>query len=354
MGGHRYLGQMVTRSDRRLFERAVNTARLFVEQLGEAAQPDLRTHEGADPDGIGAKIFLRDYLRGMGFQPRIVIEPMVTSVMPLVREFELEATNEQPSTGMHFIVDTSARPLLNGSIDVLAPERTTIIDHHIPDETTINARFVIRNIRAVSTCEMLASLVPADMITARGAFALAVGIASDSERLAIAEHGTLTIFNRLLQLANVPREMIDRLADPSLDARTVVAVLADMKSVNSQVYTKGGIDWVISVGVSRLTPFILANALRSLDAHISAAISKIGPERYKASFRIGFNVAMEAGIHANDIAERASKLCMMPKDMWGGGQIDKAGAILHGKPGQILRNIEKAIRDTIDAATTVF
>lgn len=346
-----YLGNMVSSGNRRTFDRAIRTTKKLVEQFGEGAQPILLTHDCADPDGLCAQKFLHDYLAVRGLRPRIVTNLVTTTTIPLIERLGMTIADTDTTTGMYFVLDTYAKPLLNGVIENLEPERTTVIDHHIPDETSIRAGYTIINRIAISTCEMLASLVPRREITRENAFALAVGIVSDSERLRRAERKTIAIYERLLAIAKVKRVEIDELADPALSPEVKLAIGRDINFMVTGEQKSDKRNWVFAICQSTLeTPFILANALRQMGMDISAAISEIESGAYKISFRIGFNDAFTTGVHANRIAKRTSQLCGMPQEMWGGGELDRAGAIVKGNVTDIIMAISRAIRETIDAA----
>ncbi|VVC03438.1 Uncharacterised protein [Candidatus Bilamarchaeum dharawalense] len=349
-----YLGHMVTKGDRRTFVMAIERAKRLAEK--DDAQPVLWTHEGADPDGIGAMKFVRDYLsQKHGLTARIITGPIMFTARPFAERLGVDISEKEDnfqSAGMHMVLDTCAKPLLNGARGVLVPERTLVIDHHVPDVTSIEAAYMIRNAVAISTCEMLASIVPVREITREGAFALAVGIASDTDRLRVAERRTIAIFERLLRMANVKRTEIDELADPSWDPKITRMVGSDLNYANWQTYEVGSKEWVIAIGQTSLeAPFILANALRRLNADISASFTEIGIEKFKISIRVGFAQANKTGVHANDIARRISQLCELPQEQWGGGEIDRAGVVIPGTPTQVVVMINAAIKDIIHLAT---
>ena len=304
-----YLGHIATYDNRRSFKRAIIATERLVQQNGDLAQPVLWTHEGADQDGIGAMKFLSEFLLAKGLRPRIVTGPVLFTARPLAATLGIDIDEcNGDSQGMHFVLDTSARPLLNGALGNLKPLRTTVIDHHVQDATSIEARYRIINLRARSTCEILASLVLEDRIGEGGAFALAVGIASDSQRLSTAERHTILTYKRLLARAHVQNQNeVEELADPQWDARIRAVVARDLENISRGNYKR----ITYAIGLSNLeTPFILADTLRRMEMDISAALCEIGTGMYKLSFRSGI-----ANVHANEIARRTSELCEMPEEM---------------------------------------
>lgn len=351
MRNKEYLGRMVTEKDRKLLNRAIERARVLHSTIGEKAIPLLRTHEGADPDGIGAMKFLQEYLQARyALASNIYTGPILFSSRPIAERLGIIDSVDVPSTeGMMFVLDTCAKPLLNGN--GVVSERTAVIDHHVPDVTSISAAYMIRNPRAVSTCEMLASLVPVQYISQEGAFALAVGIASDTERLRAAESRTIGIFERLLRIAKVKKSDVDMLADPPWAPHRVITVGNDLRNVLWDSYSKNGRDWVFAIGLSSIElPFVLATALKRLDADISVALSQVGDDKYKISIRVGFADAERTKVCANDIARIISIALGMPQDKWGGGEIDRAGAVVEGNLSRIIMMIDLAIKEVIDAA----
>ncbi|MFH1785885.1 MAG: DHH family phosphoesterase [Candidatus Micrarchaeota archaeon] len=350
MRNKEYLGRMATAKHRKVLQKAIERAKVLHSTFGEKATPLLRTHEGADPDGIGAMKFLQGYLEARyQLASHIYTGPILFTSRPLANRLAIDAVDVPTTEGMLFVLDTCAKPLLNGNDFVR--DRTTVIDHHVPDITSIDAAFMVRNPNAVSTCEMLASLVPLKYINEEGAFALAVGIASDTERLRVAERRTIAIFERLLRIAKVKRSDVDELADPAWDPRRVLAIGSDMKNVLWDSYLKNGKEWVFAVGLSTIEmPFVLADALRKLNTNISVALSEIAEGRFKLSVRIGFAEADQTGVHANDIARVISLKLDLPQEQWGGGEIDRAGAIVVGSIERIVNITNLAITEVIDAA----
>lgn len=339
-----YLGGMATPTDRRHFQRITGIA----QRQGAI----ITTHGTPDVDGIGGAFALQRHFQRNAAAADIVTGKTIPLTDPLVEKLGGKLVNWhaiQPSDPRAVIVvDTNSASLLTGC---RRKEFLAIIDHHEPSQPRLEAKFRIINRKAVSVCEIIASLIPENEVDSLSALALAVGIAGDSERLRDTDDDTLSIFDRLVPLCGEGKKTIDGLAFPPLKAEVAAAVMEEMKHLRTELH-RGR---TISVGASSLeSPAILATKVKDMDISITAILGLMGggtsadEDWYKISFRVRHS-EIQDGIYASSIARRASEKCGMPEDMRGGGHEDKAAAVVKGTYENIVKAVFEAAREAIDS-----
>jgi nanoRNase/pAp phosphatase (c-di-AMP/oligoRNAs hydrolase) len=340
--GERFLGYMASAADRGRFGNAM--------KIASARGALITTHDVPDCDGLGAAFALQRLFFRRGVLADIVTGPHIHLTDPLVEALEIRTKrwSDVPDSDARpiIVVDTNTPALLNG-VSRRENQILMVIDHHQTGLSTLKPLYMIENQSAISASEIVASLIDRKFIDRKSALALAVGIAGDSERLNDAEVGTLHIFESLLMISGSSKKEVDGLAYPDLSPGMVAAILEEMKHVESELYGNK----VIAVAASRLeNPAILANEIRNMNASVVAVLSEQMGGWHRISFRVRFKEAHKGGIHANDIARRASEACGMPEGMRGGGHIDKAGAMIRGGYCEITKAIFEAAREAIDRA----
>lgn len=340
-----YLGGMASPTDRRHFQRII--------AIAQKEGAILTTHGTPDVDGIGGAFALQKHLARNNARADIVTGKTIPLTDPLVEKLRVKLLGWHtiPSSDPRpvIVVDTNTASLLTGC---RKKEFLAIIDHHEISQPELEAKFRIINKKAVSVCEIIASLIPEDELDSISALALAVGIAGDSERLRDIDEDTLPIFDRLVAFSGESKKAIDGLALPSLKAEVVATVLEEMKHLRTELYRERA----ISVGASGLeNPAILATKVKDMDVSITAILSLLNAggaaneDFYKISFRVR-HLEVRDRIYASDIAWRASEKCRMPQDMLGGGHEDKAAAVIKGTYDNIVQAVFEAARETIDKA----
>lgn len=337
----RYIGHMASASDRGRFCNAMKAA--------SARGALITTHDVPDCDGLGSAFALQRILSKKSAQADIITGPHIHLTDPLVEALGIRTKrwDEIPKSDTRpiIVVDTNTPELLNG-MSTRENQLLMVIDHHQASQSSLKPLFMIENQAAISASEIVASVIDRRLIDIKSALALAVGIASDSERLNDAERGTLRIFESLLQIAATSKKAVDELAYPDPPPTMVMAILEEMRHVESEIYDSR----VIAVAASRLeNPAILANEIRNMNAAIVAVLNEQAAGLHRVSFRVRFKEA-RSGIHANDIARRASEICGMVEGKRGGGHIDKAGAIIRAGYREIADAVFEAAREAIDRA----
>ena len=338
----RYIGSMVGAADRRRFEAAIRIAK----EKGAI----VTTHDMADPDGLGSAFCIQRYISSLGGGADIVTGQRTQVSERLIQELGMDVLrwdDVSPSDVRPLIIVDTNTPALLGCIAKRGNPQLLVIDHHKKTPPSLDARFMISNEAAISACEMVASLVPAGRICKGGALALAVGIAGDSERLSYAERETLTIFQKLLGISGATKQRIDDLAYPRWKPEMVSAILNEMKNLRTETY-RGRVIVVASSSLEH--PAILADALRNLNVAIIAVLNDMGNAWYRISLRVELKEAYINGIHANALAMRLGKCLGMPKNLRGGGHIDKVGAVVRGTYSAIADMIVRIAKQAIDSA----
>ncbi len=338
----RYLGHMAGPAARGRFANAMKAA--------AAKGAIITTHDVPDCDGLGSAFALQRLLRRRGAQADIVTGPHIHLTDPFVEKLGIRTRgwgDIPESDGRPIIVVDTNTPALLNSMGSRRNQLLMVIDHHERGDAVLNPLVNIENQRAISASEIVASLIDKREMDGPSALALAVGIAGDSERLSDAEVGTLQIFGLLLRISGASKREVDALAYPDHPPAIVAAILTEMKGVESELFNGK----VIAVGSSALeNPAILANEIRNIGATVAAVLGAENGGGRKASIRVRFLDAWRGGIHANEIARRASEACGMPERLRGGGHIDKAGALLKGSYREIADAIFTAAREAITRA----
>jgi len=340
-----YVGGVATPADRKHFERIL--------RIAKARGAIITTHDTPDVDGIGAAFAFQRYLGKNGATADIATGKTIPLTDPLVERLGMKLM------GWHLIATSDARPIIavdTNTASLLSGckknEILAIIDHHGLSKPELEAKFRIIKEKAVSVCEVLASLIPEGDIDRVSALALAVGIAGDSEQLKDIDRDTLSIFDALVAKSGESKSAIDALACPPLKPDVIAIVLEEMRHLHTESY-RGK---VISVGASGLeSPAILATKVKDMDVPIVAILGLIGAGAtaeenwYKVSFRVRHPEVYQ-GIRASDIARRSSERCRMPADMLGGGHEAKAAAVIRGTYDNIVRAVLDAAKESIDRA----
>ncbi len=309
----------------------------------------LTTHDVPDADGLGSAFALQRYLRATGIPAEIVVCRLIPTTGPFIDHMGMTLrrwTDIAPEDDRPVIVlDTNTPTLMNGHLPKRPP--LLVIDHHQISGPTLNARYEVVSVDAISACELAAAVMPYQEIDKQMSLALAVGISSDSCRLAFTKPATLGVFSWLLKHSDAPRALIDSLAYPSAAPDATINVMRELGGAQTFVYK----DKVLAVGRTKLDPAaILASAMRDIGATVGIALREMD-DGFKISIWVKLYDAYQLSIHANDIARRASQLCNMPEEMWGGGHIDKAGAFIRGTYESVSSTVVDAAREIIDNST---
>jgi len=340
-----YLGRMAGRCQRGQF----NTAMDHLLESGAI----ITTHDVPDPDGYGGAHALEKWMRMKSPSCRvdIVVSQRIPNTDRLIERLgmdvkgwqDIDPTDKRPI----IIVDTNSMALLTGA-RILGNDVHLVIDHHQQDECSPDSRFSITNIKSISACEIIASLLPAEEITPEIALALACGLICDSERLKLADDHSLMIFKRLRERSGVMRHDIEEMVFPRLDPMIVHTLLEEMKQVE-KVVRHGRL---IAVAPTHVEPSaILSTALREMGADVVAVLGEISDSMHKLSLRVNVKDAYERGLHAHEIARELGSRCGVPERMKPGGHIDKAGGLL---PGQYKDLSELALETIIERMDGIF
>lgn len=346
-----FFGAMASRSDRRRFSEAMDT-------LLESGAI-ITTHNIPDADGLGAARALERWMeiKSPSCKVDIVVSQLISNTAKLISYLGMTTKDWQaipPSDKRPIIiVDTNSMALLTDA-RILGNAVHLVIDHHQHDECSPESKYSITNIRSVSACEIIASLIPAvdfdteeriygnDSVMAR---ALACGLIGDTDRLLLADIHSLHIIERLLKRAKVMRYDIDNTVFPPLDPNIVSALLEEMRFVQKTIRH----DRVIAIAPTRIEPSaILSTKLLGVGAHVVAALGEISDSVHKMSLRVNVKDAHERGLHAHVIAREIGARCGVSERLKPGGHIDKAGGTLTGRYEDLSRIILDTIIEKMD------
>ncbi len=340
-------GKMASERDRERFRRAID--------LYKDSGAILTTHDVPDGDGLGAAYAIKRFLQSKypSCRADIVVSQQIPHTDRLIEALGIDVCGWDripPQDDRPIIVlDTNSLALLTGA-RILGNRIHMIIDHHQKDvgredSSSPDADVEIINIKAISACEILASIIPKDEIDERMALALASGIICDSERLKLADDQSLVIFQRLRKASGWRRDRIEEVAFPAPSSQTVSVLIDEMKMVRKSILHER----LVAIGRTQIEPAaILSSALRDIGASVVGVLGEISPSLHKLSLRVNVRDAHENDLRADEIARKIGRICGVPENKKPGGHIDKAGGILPGSFEELSEIIFENIKEEMD------
>lgn len=205
----------------------------------------IATHNRADTDAIASAFALSRALPGsvvctdeeMNEGAGMLAEKLG------IRPVALFGLDKKDFEGL-VVVDTSAYTLIPNARNW---KLLCIIDHHRPDGRDMKAEFEIIDSESPSASEMVANLVPRDLVGSREAFALSVGIIADAARFKSARAETFETLSRLMRICGAQYRELLEIAEPDPKPEAKLAMLSAMKRVEF-VYAGGYILATTEVG----------------------------------------------------------------------------------------------------------
>jgi nanoRNase/pAp phosphatase (c-di-AMP/oligoRNAs hydrolase) len=344
---HKYIIPPPARDSRTTLERAIRTAR------SDGREVLLTTHEHADADGIATTIAVQEIFRQRRIPARIVLGERLRAVGSLIEALELDFIEwkdmPERDTRLVALLDTRSGAMINGAVR-RESEIFLVVDHHQESDSDLKAQHMIIDESAASTAQMIASLVPIGRLTGRVAFALAAGIASDTEggRIREEDKRTRSCFEQLVAKAGVPKE---RIIELGFFVSPEMRIMAQKDAKTARVWRRRG--YTVAVAQSHDdSPALLANTLRDQEidletgrADLSVAYS-IRATDVLVSIRVSER-ARKTGLYANKVAREVTVKCKLPREKWGGGHTDKGGACVPVTQFGIDR-VQEAVATMID------
>ncbi len=288
----------------------------------------ITTHKRADADGICAAFVLSKLL------PNAVIafqdEPYIEAVAVMRRlgiEFKLLKEVESANLNGLVVVDASSSWRIP-AVDLSQQKKLPILlvlDHHERNNIDVQGEFNIIQSSAGSTCALLYSLLPQEIIRGDIALALFVGAVSD-----VGKYGKLeniqTLVDFLAARSGCPKTELEKYVNPKLTADMELAVQNAIR--NAQWIHYRGYNIRVAVVALAIQPYVADELLNSKESNgtngkcdISFVIQKVGGNECDSSLRVGEGVGLDASILAHEIGIRLSG--------HGGGHQKKAGVITH-------------------------
>ena len=214
-----------------------------------------------------------------------------------------------------------------------------LIDHHqkSDSEERIIAEFEFSDSASPSTCQIISNLIEP---SAPVAFALGIGIISDTARFKSGNLGTFSSLASMISISGKPYSEMLFWAEPELEADEKVRILSAFH--HSQVVTYGN--------------YVIATVLiNSSESDASASLSEFADVAFAASWR---NAEKETRVSARARKHVPIALNEIMSDIGarfagnGGGHKKAAGANAHEKPEIVLEECVNAVKDAIDKVKT--
>lgn len=307
----------------------------------------LTTHNEADCDGLAAIFTLAKLFESGGAKSlRLEVQTVLADAKAFVDRMNMQIEFGGITTHDNqilIVVDTNQLARIPPSF-----ERRGImflIDHHRPSDNPIRAQLEICDAKAVATCAILANVIPPEDLTTEMAFALAVGIASDTSEQPGRRELARPLIEKLLDISGAMENEILLLGYPPHPEYEEVLE----KEAGDAIIEKHS-GYRIAVGITELDPTYLANRLRDQGVAVTAALKPQNGEGNKVSIRVD-ELARENGIYANVIARQASMSLGVPRKKWGGGHSDMGGAELPGNPQRVQNELIRVIRRVVIIAS---
>jgi nanoRNase/pAp phosphatase (c-di-AMP/oligoRNAs hydrolase) len=218
--------------------------REFLSKYG-GRQVAIATHNRADTDGIASAFALSRALPGsvictdeeMNEGAKLLAEKLGIHAVPLA------SLDKKGFVGL-VVVDTSAYTLIPNA---KGWKLLCVIDHHRPEGRDMQGEFEIIDPESPSASEIVANLVPAQVVERKEAFALSVGIIADAARFKSARAGTFDTLARLMKVCGAEYRELLEIAEPDPKPEAKIAMLTAMKRVEF-VYAGGYLIATTEVG----------------------------------------------------------------------------------------------------------
>lgn len=212
-----------------------------------------------------------------------------------------------------------------------------LIDHHqkSPPAERIGAEFELWDGSSPSTCQLVSSLIPNP--GEKAAFALAVGIVSDTARFKNGNIQSFSELGRLLGICGKSYREVLAWAEPERTADEKVAMLSALSRARCLTYK----DFVIATTTVSGNESDASSSLSEF-ADIAFAASWKGREK---TTRVSARARKNVPIAMNEIMASMGKRFGAS----GGGHAKAAGANAQEKPEIVLEACVSAVKDALDA-----
>lgn len=211
-----------------------------------------------------------------------------------------------------------------------------LVDHHqkAPENERISAEVEIWDGNSPSTSQIVSSILP--QINEKAAFALAVGIVSDTARF---KSGNLQAFEELAKLMKICGKAYAEIlpyAEPEMEADEKVGILSAMAKASVVTYRN----------------FVIATAIvPKNESDASSALTEYADVAFSASWR---NAEKETRVSARarkNVPFALNELMQKVGEQFsatGGGHAKAAGANAKARPEEVLEACVDAAKDALD------
>ncbi|AEM37921.1 phosphoesterase RecJ domain protein [Pyrolobus fumarii 1A] len=302
-------------------------ARRALREILETETPVVVTaHKNADPDAVGSAYAIREALRSLGVDARLLLpEGMNQASKRVVREllgiepadFEDESPEE---SGLAIVLDTASFEHLGDLAEFVKNVDYIVIDHHEKSLMTEGALVSICDPGAKATAELVYLVLRewSVKIDERMAALLLAGIVYDTKHLRHSAPRTLRVAADLMELGASLERVLKALQSPPMDYSERVARLKAAQRL--QVYKTSN---NLLIGVSHVKAFEASAARAILDLGADAAfIVSVRDGRARVVGRALKSFVEGTGLALGEIMEEVGKMLGGS----GGGHSQAAGA----------------------------
>lgn len=271
-------------------------------------------HGNADLDALGSA-----YAVSHCFPPADIIAPggmdRLAKIISDKLGITVLETYESTDYDLTVVVDTSSPEQFKpGSVRI--PEKSLVIDHHMPTEKWQNMQFYCDDSK-VSCCELVKDMLDnANIEIPRNvSVALLGGMLTDSGHFQFADPKALRAFADLLERSNIP---MDEIMNMTRLGMTMSERIAVMKTVERSKFDRIG-DMIVAISVGNSFEASACRAIMSAGADVVFVCSQ-REEEFRLSARASQEM-VRRGIHLGNILGELSN----ETDTDGGGHGGAAG-----------------------------
>ena len=321
-------------------------AKKLVEVLDEAGTPIVVTaHRNADPDALASAIAMRECVRKLGYDARLLLpEGMSQPTKRLVREVlgvePEEVEDESPEeSAAAIVVDTASLEQLGKLAEFVQNiELLVVIDHHESNKLVEKASVAVYWPQARATSEIVYMLVEKTLeieLERTTRTLLLAGIIYDTRHFVMANSTTLRVAADLMDAEADKDKALKTLQSPSMEAPERIARLKAAQRMHV-FRTDNYLVAVTRVGAYEAS---VARALLDLGADIAIVLAERGAET-RVIGRLKRHVAEKLNISLGTIMEELARQL----GGGGGGHQQAAGATVKADYERTLEAVIQALK----------
>ncbi len=195
----------------------------------QSAKLVITTHRKADMDGLSCAYSLHQIFP----KSIIAVDDLDEGAKGLadflgIQTHPIRELDKHKYAGL-VVVDTASYTLLESAREW---QIKLVIDHHHPQGRDMKTERMIVDDHSPSAAQMIAALMPPSSINKDVAFALSIGIISDTARFKSSSADTFEILGRLMKICGASYLELLEIADPEHRSDVKAAILKAMQRVN--------------------------------------------------------------------------------------------------------------------------